>query len=352
MRQARLLIVILIAAPLASLTGCGDRADSLARLRADVRRNPDSVEARVRLGEAYLESEAWHDAYIQFSDALRLDGASFDATLGLARAQEALNDIDDAAGLVERALAINPDSPEALALQGQLLLRTDRPEEAARVLEKAVAIQPDNETAHLHLPIAYLRTDARARAEEAARAAIEAMPESVETHMNLALVLIARDRPGEAETLLRAAMELDPGDPAPPFRLAELLVSEGRQLEEAITLADRAGELEPGRGDSDALAALALRKLGRDEEAVRRLHVAAMAHPRNVPLWLMLARTYRDMGEEEAAARAAGMAYRFAPRRRVRAGSADDDSGDAAPQSTPPPPDSTPVHSAGPGAEG
>jgi len=314
-RWARLAIFSLT---VAALAGCGKSSDPTAQLLAEVRRNPDSVEARVRLGDAYMDSESHHDAYIQYRAAYERDSGSFGAALGLARAEEALADIEGAQKHAAAALAIEPDDPDALALEGRLLLRTDQVNEAVVSLEKALDLAPDNEIAHTYLPIAYVSLGQFGKAEAAARAALQQMPKSIEVHLNLALVLVARDKAAEAESVLRAAMEVDPGNPTPPLRLAELLVRERRDLTEAIQLADRSADLEPGSGDADAVAALALRELGRDEEAIRRLHAAAMANPRNVRLWMMLASAYRSIGEDEAAARAASMAFRFAPRRRVR----------------------------------
>lgn len=308
----------IICITIAAFAGCGKEQDTVAQLRTQVRKTPDSVELRVELGEAFVKQEAYHDAFIQYNAARKLDQNSFDATLGLATVQEKLNNVDGAIERVDTALEMNPDSPDALALKGKLMLRTDQPDKAIDALARAIELSPGNEVANRFLPVAYIRADQLPKAEEAARVAVERMPEDVEVRINLATALLARDKADEAETALRKAMELDPSNPAPPLRLAELLVHEGHGYDEVMQLTERSAELEPGEGEADAIAALALRKQGRDEEAIRRLHAAAMAHPRNVRLWLMLAAIYRDVGEDEAAARAAGMAFRFAPRRRVR----------------------------------
>ena len=308
----------MICVSIAALTGCGSEQDPVAQMRVEVRKSPDSLKARLDLADAYVETEAYHDAFIQYSKAYQLDKTSFPAVLGLARAQERLNDVDGAVERVNEALEINPGAADALALKGKLLLREGRNKAAIETLEEALQGDPDAEDAHRFLPVAYLRTEQPAKAEQAARTAAEHLPDSVDVRINLASALLVQDKADEAEAVLRKAMELDPADPTPPLRLAELLVREGRGYDEVMQLTTRSTELDPGQGEADAVAALALRQQGRNDEAIRRLHSAAMAHPRNVRLWLMLSAIYRDMGEEEAAARAAGMAFRFAPRRRVR----------------------------------
>ncbi len=299
------------------LLGCGRGGDSLAELEAKARRNPDSVDALVRLGDAYMAGEMYHNAYIQYSRARDVDPASYEALFGLARAHEVLG--NPAAGLevITKALAVRPDAVEALNLQARVELDTGQTAEAARSLEAVLELEPDNEQALTRLPAAYLHSDRPHKAETAGREAVERLPGNVDAKLSLAVVLVTSDRSGEAEGLLREAMELAPDDPRPPYRLAELLVGEERSLEEAVQLADTSADLDPANGMPAALAAVALRRLGLDQEALVRLHEAALNYPRNIRLWLMMASTYRDLGEEEAAARAAAMALRFAPRRRT-----------------------------------
>ncbi|GEM_PF-5620811 len=315
MRRAGFAIFII---SIVVVAGCGRSEAPIGRLRAEVRRHPDSVEARLSLGDAYMESGAHHDAYIQYAAAAELDPQTFEAIYGLARAQEALSDTEGAMKSVNRALALKQDAPDAVALKGVLLLQSGEVAEAARELEKARSLAPDNELVHEYLPAAYIKLDDLVKAEAAARDALKRMPDSTQAHLTLALVLVGRKKPDEAEAVLRQGLEAAPDDPLLPLRLAELLAMQGKKLDEAVELADRAVELEPGDGTGDLIAALALRKLGREEDAISRLRNAAMAHPRNPRLWMTLAAAHRAVGDEEAAARAAAMAFRVAPRRRVR----------------------------------
>jgi tetratricopeptide (TPR) repeat protein len=310
-------IALLAALFTAGLFGCRNDASSLRQLQSAVRSDPGSVEARVALGDAYYEAGDLHDSFIQFSTAHSIAPDSYPVLYGLARAQEALGDSDAALERATEAVELNPEGVEALNLQARLLL-ADEPGRAAAILERALKFEPTNEEALKQLSIAYLRDERIEAANAAAKRAAESLPQSAEAQMNLALVKVAQNQSAEAERLLRKAMELEPSNAEAPLRLAELFVRDGRKLEEAVELADKSSQLDPGDGNPEALAAIALRRLDRNEEAVRRLHTAATAYPRNIRLWLMLSSAYGDLGDEEAAAQAATMAYRFAPRRAVR----------------------------------
>jgi tetratricopeptide (TPR) repeat protein len=301
-----------------SLLGCTDGEDSLTSLQTRVRHNPESLDARLALADTHLDNENYHDAFVHYKAARALDQSSYPAAYGLARAHEGLGDVAAGLSVVDEALRLKSDSAEALNLRGRLLLEDEKPGEATRDFERALDLEPGNAEALKKLPVAYLRQGETRKAETTARTALKQLPDEIETHLNLATILSARGQDAEAEKLLREALELAPTDHRPPLWLAELLVEQERNLEEAVELADRAAGIEPGDGSADAIGAVALRKMGREEAALTRLHIAASEHPRNVKLWLMLASIYKSRGDEEAAAECATMAVRFAPRRRAQ----------------------------------
>jgi tetratricopeptide (TPR) repeat protein len=74
----------------------------------------------------------------------------------------------EAAALVEQALRLDPDLPEALKIRGWLYLDANQPQAAARVLEKAVQLKPVDYTSHYNLVTAYTRLGraADAKAQE------------------------------------------------------------------------------------------------------------------------------------------------------------------------------------------
>lgn len=299
----------------AGLLGCR-QADPLAQLEAQVRRNPDSLEGLVALGDAYMDAGMHHNAYIQYTRARTLAPSSADALMGLARANQALGNVTDGLEAASAAVELQPESAEALNLQADLLLQAGRPDDAAANYRDVLDAEPGNRDALIGLPTAYLAARTVAPAEEAARTAVRRLPDDMDALLMLAQSLVLQDESAEAETHLRRAIELAPDDARPPFRLAELLVRNGRDLEEAVDLAQRSGALDPADGVPASLAAVALQKLGRPQEGLEVLHEAALNYPRNIRLWLMMATMYRELGDEERAARAAAIALQFAPRRR------------------------------------
>jgi len=311
----RIAIIAVIVAACAGLPGCRE-ADPISRLEAQVRADPDSPQALVALGDAYMDAEMYHNAYVRYKQARDLSPTSGDALMGLARADDALGNVTDGLEAATAAVEALPDSVEALNLQADLLLQAGRPDEAAANYREVLAAEPSNRDALIGLPTAYLAAQKPAPAEEAARTAVRRLPDDADALLVLAQTLVLQDESAEAETHLRRAAELAPDDARPPFRLAELFIRDGRNLEEAAELARRSADLDAAEGVPASLAAVALQKLGRTQEALEILHEAALNYPRNIRLWLMMATMYRELGDEERAARAAAIALRFAPRRR------------------------------------
>ena len=87
-------------------------------------------------------------------------------------------------------------------------------EQAATVLEDAVAGEPDNPYALRTLAacLLKLRRDAQ-RATEYLRKATAILPDDQQSWMNLGQALESQDRIGEADPAYRKAVEINPGNP-------------------------------------------------------------------------------------------------------------------------------------------
>lgn len=309
-----LMVAMMVA--LLALAGCKQHEPTLAQLRAQVKRNPDSIEHLVALGDGYLDQEMYHNAYVAFKRAYDLSDRSYEAAYGLAQTYRQLHDAESAMVSVKRALHLRPEEADAYALQGHLYLMMAEPGKAVAKLERALELKSDHEVALEHLSMAYLAEGEDQNAEAAGHRAVRQFPDNMEFRVKFALVLANRKKYDEAEVQLRKAVELAPEEPMPYLRLADLLIMNKRKLPEARELAQKAMAIDPGDGAAAAIAALALHKMGRTEEAATELRQAARAHPENHRIWLHLVQVFKALGEDEAARRAAEMAVRVGPRPR------------------------------------
>lgn len=172
---------------------------------------------------------------------------------------------------------------EAFALQANFHAHTNRPREARALIEQALRLDPYQPLAHEAMGyLYYMRGESEEAIDWFARAA-ELDSESCLAHYYLGLTeaqspLRGEDRSAKAERALRRALELNPNFAPAYHALAVLLMNEFRNLEEALRLAQRAAELEPGSLAYQVTLGKLLLASGRPDEA-RRLarHLSAFA---------------------------------------------------------------------------
>ena len=121
----------------------GPATDEERQLQARVDQNPEDLEARLQLGEAYL------------------------------RRGDLMGVWNESKYVIDR----QPDDPRAQMLQAIARTAMGQPEMAAQLLEKAVAKAPEMEEAHLQLGRAYLIMGREKDAERAFAAARQRFPE-------------------------------------------------------------------------------------------------------------------------------------------------------------------------------
>ena len=207
--------------------------------RSAIEADSDYLEAQLGAGELFTEKYQYGDAAQFLNDALRINPNSARAHLDVARNKRIDGGDDKALG---RALAINPNLVEALALKAALALEMGQFDEAVTEIDKALKINPRSlEARSLRAAMFYLQdkdfepevtatlaispryggvyntlsryaTNTR-RTEQAAafaRRAIEIAPRLWDAHLNLGMALL---RLGQMENGRAEVEKAFKGDP-------------------------------------------------------------------------------------------------------------------------------------------
>ena len=254
----------------------------------------------------------------------------------------------------ERAIAIDPNLPEAQVTLGQLLTATGEPGKAAEVIRRALEKRPDDPEAVFALAFAlessgntseaektYIRgTQIRptswasfnklggfyfaarsdyAKAADAYRKAIALNPDVARVHSNLGVVFMRLGQLDEALAELRRALEIQP-NPAAHSNLGTTLYWLGRYTEaanafgKAVAMAPKNFRWSIYLGDALALVP------GRSADA-RRAYSAALAlaeeelrvNPADADVRVLMASCLARLGQRERAWDEAQRAVRGAP---------------------------------------
>jgi predicted O-linked N-acetylglucosamine transferase (SPINDLY family) len=118
--------------------------------------------------------------------------------------------VEAAYALVQRAVALRPDSPVCRTNLGQVLERLGRDDEAIRCYEAALELDPAYAEAHNNLGLAYARRDRLADADAHYLQAIALAPDYAEPHTNRGNLLKERGELDAAISCYRRAVELRP----------------------------------------------------------------------------------------------------------------------------------------------
>jgi Flp pilus assembly protein TadD len=183
----------------------------------------------------------------------------------LAFLEREAGDLKAAVAAARRALELNPDDTDVVALLGAYLNESGRPDEAARLLEPYAArpdadldvliargialaqlgrpsealatfervrqIDPSNAMALVNIGTVHLMAGDLARARSAFESALALDPSLARAHNSLGVIAARTGREDEAIAEWRRAVELDPRDYQTLFNLGSLLLRRGRRDE-------------------------------------------------------------------------------------------------------------------------
>ena len=167
----------------------------------------------------------------------------------LASAAEAIDrgEVARADYLSSLALAMSPDCPEALVIQGRVLTLKGRLREGREALEKAVRLAPNNAEARYQLGIWLYRRLLYAEAVPQLEKVVALRPADARAHDYLALNLEGLGEAERAEAAYRNALKVNAGSSPDPFfdyYYGRFLLKRSR-LEESRAHLDRAVALHP-----------------------------------------------------------------------------------------------------------
>jgi Flp pilus assembly protein TadD len=236
-----------------------------------------------------------------FSRALTLAPDDAAAHALFARFQLARGLGPQAAYLTGQSLAIDPDCPGALVVQGQILGRRGNLSEARASLERAVAVDPTNFEAHYELGVWFFRINRFDLAAQWFEAAIALRPQRTQSRGYLAMSLEMLGENERAEHVYREALQAN-----------SFLLKQGR-LGESLPHLDRAAALHPlRRGPRYQRARLYLAR--GDYESARQNAERALALGKpgdnviDLQVYYLLATIYSRLGETELAKKHAELA--------------------------------------------
>lgn len=252
-----------------SLFRLGGRANlelASRRLVDSIAAAPERPEARTTLGElkfvAYGETAGFPSGEKDLAKVLDQNGDDEHALLAMYRLRSAnmALDANKTEGFLTRVLERNPRCVEALVLRAANVLDDRAYDEAARMLDAALAIDPNDRGALCHRAAAAWLLHADQDYQRFRERALAGDPGWPEPDRVLGDHLVALYRFADALPLYEAALAVAPDDVPALHGMAKALVYTG-QGERARSVLERAKSLEPGFVDAWRNNAIAVQEL-------------------------------------------------------------------------------------------
>jgi len=274
----------------AILTGCAN----LEKAKAE----------HVKRGESYLKESKYHEASLEFRNAIQLDEKFAEAHWGLARSYEGLErlgetieelklvvkhdvnhleahvklgnyyllytppKIKEANQLADYVLGHNGNHIEANILKATVIALMNRPDaEVLAILNYAISLDLNRVASYLSLARFYMSKQDVAKAEEVFKNSIQRNDSSALAHMEYGNFLTAANRINEAEEQYRRAVEVEPKNQEAHKTLANFFVTSG-QRDKAESSYKALVNLDPNNPEGHSALADFYASTGRLDEAV------------------------------------------------------------------------------------
>ena len=202
--------------------------------------------------------------------------------------------------LLERAIAINPQSAGAHHNRGRGLADLGRTVEALACFDRAIALQPKLHQSHFNRGNALARLERHDEALASYDHALALAPDYVNAWVNRSATLRQLGLPLDALASVEKALALAPKLAIAHEILGRILADLGRN-EAALASYDQAIRLDPGYATAHVGLGNLLGSLGRYDEAIASFDRAIAITPDLAEAWYNRGNAHRDLGGEEEA---------------------------------------------------
>ena len=225
-----------------ALVGINQYNQARQELNDTLKLHSYSSEARYQLGYLDMLEKKLPDAEKNFRMIYDSNPPDYRGLMGLIEIYNTRNDIDGAVRLLKKEIALHAGRPELLILLGDVVSRSDKPDEAVAIYKQLLEKNPQDSTMNVRLGSAYRRQGDLKKAVEHLRRAIELDPNNAKAYSELGLLVHAQGNLNEARLMYEQLLKLQPYSLVALNNLAFLLADEGTDLDRALLLANRAAE--------------------------------------------------------------------------------------------------------------
>lgn len=256
-------------------------AASLEELEQSVADDPDDLDDRLLLSQAYLNRKLWDKAVEQLAVIVEKDLQNHKALFDLSNAHLAKGDRDRAIDCLIQLEERLPGDPGVRFRLAELLLDNDEEELAVKEYRNAVEMQPNNPVFQYRYGVALKAADREDKAEAAIRRALELQPVFPAAHHELGLLEYTSERHEAALKSFVTAYQQDQRNHLALYWCGMIQSGALKNPAEAVKFFQSVLAVRPDHGDSHFQLGRLFAASGRAGDARRHLSAALEAWDEN-----------------------------------------------------------------------
>jgi tetratricopeptide (TPR) repeat protein len=296
-----------------ALLGLGERAKAQAELDAVLRLSPDNPDARYQVGYLAWQDRDFKRAEQIFQELYKANPKDLRGLVGVTETLVSANRFGDAIKIMENTVSASPDRRDFRLVLANVYVRDQRYDDAIHVYEGLLKVDPKSADLLMRLAETQRRKGDVNLAVDTFRRAAEVAPTDSRPLLQLGMLLDGTGRRDQAKPVYEQVLKIQPDNPFALNNLAFIKAEEGVDLDEALTMAQRARQKMPSSMDiMDTLGWIYIKK-NLSDDAVRTFRELTQAEPSRATYRLHYGMALMQKGDRPSARRKLEAAMKFKP---------------------------------------
>ena len=264
-----------------SLLAISDKDKAQEELNFISKTYPTNPDAKYLMGSLAFQQKDFKKAQDTYTALYKEYPKDLRGLGGLVQSLTAQNNFAEAAKEVDKALAADPDRVDLKVMRGNLLIANEHFDDAIKAFQELVDKDPKNANLLFRLGESYRLKGDLNTAIDVIRKATVAAPNDPGPLMQLGLLMEGTGKRDQAKPIYEQILKIMPDHFVALNNLAYIKAEEGTDLDQALTMAQRALQKQPGSTDiADTLGWIYIKK-NLSDDAVRVYKDLTVKQPGN-----------------------------------------------------------------------
>jgi tetratricopeptide (TPR) repeat protein len=298
-----------------ALLSMNDKDKARTELEYITRTYPQNPDARFQVGLLAWQDKDYHTAERVFGELHKENPKDIRGLVGVVETLASQDRMADAIAEMQKSVKAEPNRNDLRLTLGNLYVRSEQYDEAIAIYKELSAQDPKSADLLFRLGETYRRKGELNTAMEKFRQSSQAAPSDPTPLLQLGLMMDGTGKRDQAKPIYEQILKIDPGQPVALNNLAFIKAEEGNDLDQALTMAQRARQKLPNSTDvADTLGWIYIKK-NLSEDAIRVFTDLIQKEPKNPTFRYHFGMALMQKGDKAAAKRELEMAIRNNPSR-------------------------------------